>query len=117
MRIAWFTPLSRRSAIARFSVDVTERLSRVADVHLWTDTPRVDRRAALVPVRSFEDWRGRDHLLRTYDHVVYNLGDHYDFHARMLPLLQRVTGVVILHDRSLHNLYAGVYRTVGGQEA
>src|SRR5205823_1572138 len=35
MRIAWFTPLSVRSAIGEFSVHVTRALREHADVELW----------------------------------------------------------------------------------
>jgi glycosyltransferase involved in cell wall biosynthesis/ribosomal protein S18 acetylase RimI-like enzyme len=42
-----------------------------------------------------------------YDIVVYNLGDHVGFHADIYEISQNWGGIVVLHDRVLHNLFAG----------
>ncbi len=43
------------------------------------------------------------------DAVVYNMGDYLPFHGHMHAVAQRDPGVVILHDRVLHHLYAGMW--------
>lgn len=46
--------------------------------------------------------------LSAADAVVYQMGNHPTFHGWMLPLMERVPGVVHLHDLVLHHMVAGV---------
>jgi glycosyltransferase involved in cell wall biosynthesis len=43
--------------------------------------------------------------LDAYDVVVYNIGDHFRFHAGVLGLIDRYPGVCIFHDFYLVNLF------------
>jgi glycosyltransferase involved in cell wall biosynthesis len=108
MRIAWFTPLSSRSAIGEFSCHVANALSEFAEVEIWTsDEP--PHHATSLPVitysRDSEDLK----LLPGRDATVYNMGDYLPFHGHMHAVAQRYPGVVVLHDRVLHHLYAGLW--------
>lgn len=47
-------------------------------------------------------------LLSAADAVVYQMGNHPTFHGWMLPLMERVPGIVHLHDLVLHHMVAGV---------
>ena len=114
MKIAWFTPFRKVSAIGRFSRIVTECLARHAHIDLWVadadsdtlhDTPlRVIRYPALGDI---------DGLLREYDVIVYNMGDHGPNHSRLYEVSQRVPGIVILHDYVLHHLLVSYYAETG----
>jgi glycosyltransferase involved in cell wall biosynthesis len=108
MRIAWFTPLSARSAIGEFSVHVTKALSAFAEVEIWTsdDPPHHPTDLRVIPY-SFESEELR--LLESRDAIVYNMGDYLPFHGQMHTVAQRYPGVVVLHDRVLHHLYAGMW--------
>ncbi len=108
MRIAWFTPLSARSAIGEFSVHVTRALSAYAEVEIWTsdDPPHHPTDLRVIPY-SFESEELQ--LLESRDAIVYNMGDYLPFHGQMHTVAQRYPGVVILHDRVLHHLYAGMW--------
>jgi glycosyltransferase involved in cell wall biosynthesis len=108
MRIAWFTPLSTRSAIGEFSCHVTNVLSELAEVEIWTsdDPPYIPTDLPVITYsRDSEDLK----LLPIRDAIVYNMGDYLPFHGHMHAVAQRDPGVVILHDRVLHHLYAGLW--------
>jgi glycosyltransferase involved in cell wall biosynthesis len=108
MRIAWFTPLSAASAIGEFSCHVTKTLSDVAEVEIWTSDEPPYHDTHFPVIRYLDD---TDNLatLSMSDAVVYNMGDYLPFHGHMHAVAQRVPGVVILHDRVLHHLYAGLW--------
>ena len=117
MKIAWFTPFHKASAIGRFSASVTRALSGKAEVDLWiseeesvaiheTDL-RVVRYGNLGDVQLF---------LAKYDFVVYNMGDHPDNHARIYETSRHCPGIVILHDYVLHHFFASYYDRRNGWE-
>jgi glycosyltransferase involved in cell wall biosynthesis len=110
MTIAWFTPLSRRSAIGEFSVHVTTELARLADVELWTadEPPFLETQ---LPVVTYSQESHELDRLGERDAIVYNLGDYLPFHRDIFAVSRRHPGVVILHDRVLHHLFAGMWLT------
>jgi glycosyltransferase involved in cell wall biosynthesis len=108
MKIAWFTPLSTRSAIGEFSCHVTRALAELADVELWTADEPPYCRSDLPIVRY---WRTAGELepLSGCDALVYNMGDYLPFHGPIHAVAKHRPGVVILHDRVLHHLFAGMW--------
>lgn len=110
MRVAWFTPYSTRSAIGEFSQHVTAALATLADVELWTPTA-LDPRPSEVPVIQFGG-AGAEAAREPggYDHVIYNIGNYWPFHADIHAVMERHPGTVILHDRVLHHLFAEIWR-------
>jgi glycosyltransferase involved in cell wall biosynthesis len=106
LKIAWFTPLARRSAIGEFSVHVTAELAKFADVQLWSsdEPPLLDTE---LPVVHFEPDSSELFGLSNCDANVYNMGDYLPFHGDIHEVSRRHPGVVILHDRVLHHLFAG----------
>jgi glycosyltransferase involved in cell wall biosynthesis len=110
VKIAWFTPLSRRSAIGEFSVHVTAELARFADVELWVaDEPPFLR--TQLPVVTYSQESHELDRLGERDAIVYNLGDYLPFHRDIVAVSRNRPGVVILHDRVLHHLFAGMWLT------
>ncbi len=108
MRIAWFTPFSTRSAIGEFSRHITDVLSEHAEVEIWTqDTPPLHRTD--LRVIGFSSDSPDLELLPQRDVIVYNMGDHLPFHGHIHAVSQRYPGIVILHDRVLHHLFAGLW--------
>lgn len=110
MRIAWFTPLSTRSAIGEFSVHVTAELAKLANVEIWTSDEPPYHATDLTVV----GYSGNSVDLNVLDHrevIIYNMGDYLPFHGHMHSVARRYPGVVILHDRVLHHLYAGMWLT------
>ena len=51
--------------------------------------------------------------LRASDVVVYQVGNHSDYHGWMLPLMETVPGVVHLHDVVLHHMAVTLMHGVG----
>jgi glycosyltransferase involved in cell wall biosynthesis len=116
VKIAWVAPLAAESAIARFSTHVASRLARGADVEYWTDSAS-PRHACDVPVVQWTHAAAAAERLRSADVVAYNIGDSLPFHGRILDLLERRPGIVILHDRVLHHMFVGRYLEQGGAAA
>ena len=108
MRIAWFTPFSNRSAIGEFSRHITDVLSDHAEVEIWTqDTGPLH--PTELRVIGFSSSSPDLDLLPQRDVIVYNMGDHLPFHGHIHAVSQRYPGIVILHDRVLHHLFAGLW--------
>ncbi len=109
MKLAWFTPFSRRSAIARFSEAVVRELARHHTVDLWY--PKVsDPRAAGVRIVCFRDAAEVDpNRLAEYDLLVYNLGNHLPFHREIYEISRRFPGLCIMHDFVMHHFFAAYY--------
>jgi len=109
MKIAWFTPLSQRSAIARFSIAVTAQLSKLADVELWCFDDDETRPCSL-PVKRFRSAAAvKDHVLQTYDLAIYNFGNYVPFHRDIYLVSKQRPGICILHDFIMHHFFAGYY--------
>jgi glycosyltransferase involved in cell wall biosynthesis len=104
MRIGWFTPYSRQSAIGEVSQHVVSELAGRAEVELWI-TGGDDPREATVPVFDLDDGPPTDEQLHGYDWCVY----HYGVHAAIHNVAIRRPGIVVLHDRVLQNLFSGMW--------
>ena len=112
MRIAWFTPFSRRSAIAEYSEHVTTALASNASVDLWVADPG-ERRATSLRVVDFHSGPLPVDRLAEYDAIFYNIGDHLGFHGPIYDVSRAVPGIVILHDRICHNLFFNYWLSRG----
>ena len=103
MNIAWVTPYSQNSAIAKFSSLVVEALA--ARGHSITLVSSNEHQLAEYrrppPAIELLHWShlGSDpDAASTYDLFVYNIGDHFAYHAGVLSLTDRYPGVCIFHD-------------------
>jgi glycosyltransferase involved in cell wall biosynthesis len=109
MRIAWFTPLSEKSAIGRVSVAVTAALAKYAEVDLWYADPGRVREAQTRTV-FFEDGSAvKPESLARYNAVIYNFGNHLPFHREIYLVSRRVPGICVLHDNAMHHFFAAYY--------
>jgi glycosyltransferase involved in cell wall biosynthesis len=108
LKIAWFTPLSCKSAIGEFSCHVAAALSELADVTIWT-SDELPHHPTNVEIVVYRHDSANLQLLEGFDVVVYNMGDYLPFHGHMYRVAQRHPGVVVLHDRVLHHLFAGMW--------
>jgi glycosyltransferase involved in cell wall biosynthesis len=108
MRIAWFTPFSTRSAIGEFSCHITDALSEHEEVEIWTPDAGPLHQTEL-PVMRFSAGSPRLELLGQRDVIVYNMGDHLPFHGQIYSVSKRHPGIVVLHDRVMHHLFADLW--------
>ena len=115
MKIAWYTPFSDCSAIGAFSAQVVAALQAM-DVAVTVVRSEMQDEGATsaaqiatnCPVFWAHHWhRDLEQRARDFDLFIYNIGDHFPFHAYCMAHLPRVPGVVILHDYHVHHLLAG----------
>lgn len=112
MKIAWFTPFKKASAIGRFSQSVTNELAKTDHVDLWLSDAE-DLHETALRIIPFTKLHNAAHWLRQYDIIIYNLGDHLYNHQDIYTMSQHVPGVVILHDFVMHHFFAGYYIVAG----
>lgn len=108
MRIAWFTPFSTQSAIGEFSRHVTCALAEQADVEIWTPDAAPLLATDLKVVQFALDSPDLA-ALEDREIVIYNMGDHFPFHGEIHRVSKQHPGIVILHDRVLHHLFAALW--------
>lgn len=104
MRIAFFSPLNPApSGISDYSEELLPLLAPYANIELIVDgfTPANPTLAAF-PLRTVSEFYAR---ASEYDVVVYQMGNS-PAHAAMYEAMQRVPGVVVMHDIVLHHLRA-----------
>ncbi len=114
MRIAWFTPCATWSAIGEFSRHVTAELSKFAERRFLDFLRRAEPGRSTELRTVFFSAEGPLDALATYDLAIYNIGNYAPFHRDIHHVSQRHPGIVILHDRVLHHLFADIW---DGEEA
>jgi len=108
MKIAWFTPFSKKSAIGKYSQIITDELKNYCDVDLWVPqsddllVSNLNIRTIFLQTELFIE-------LTSYDLCVFNLGDHLDNHLDIYEISKKVKGVVILHDFIMHHFFLSYY--------
>lgn len=119
MKIAWFTPVDKRSAIGKVSLTICERLSKDHLVDIWgyekenileTDLNIIAYDPSALDVKA----------LKRYDYIVYNMGNYAGYHWAIYEVMLRVPGIVILHDRTMHSFfkqYCGIKYGAGSDKA
>jgi glycosyltransferase involved in cell wall biosynthesis len=107
MKIVMFTPVSRASAIGRVALMVTNALSEagheVRVVRTDVDPPTESHRFG--DVLAWEDHDAVVHAALAADVCVYQIGDHYPFHAGSLHWMPALRGIVCLHDQFVGHLF------------
>lgn len=111
MKIAWFSPLPPlKSGISEYSEVILEHLIDHASVDLWVDgfSPRPDF------YKKFKiiNYKGRTEILpilKSYDAIIYNMGNNIEFHGGIYDVFEEYPGIVILHDYVLHHFFANYW--------
>jgi hypothetical protein len=111
MKLAWYTPYSRRSAIALFSKEVVSSLLElghevtiIRSEAAHSDSMKTSReRVCEVITAESIDSNVTDYL-GGFDCVLYNIGNHLGNHYYCLPHQAQMPGITVLHDYILHNL-------------
>ncbi|MFW2131573.1 glycosyltransferase [Ectothiorhodospira haloalkaliphila] len=102
-RILWISPLPpARTDIANYTLRLAPELIKSADVQFCT--PAALPCATDLPWRSLESLSARE--LNQADICIYHIGNNLTFHEDIFRLSRRHPGYVVLHDRSIHGLYA-----------
>jgi glycosyltransferase involved in cell wall biosynthesis len=113
-RIAYLSPLNPApSGISDYSEELLPYLAQYAEVTPYLDDDLRPSNAELArsmdvrPIGKFE----RDQRRRPYDAVVYHMGNS-PAHAAIWRVMQRVPGVVVLHEFVLHHFMLNYAATV-----
>jgi glycosyltransferase involved in cell wall biosynthesis len=109
MKIAWFTPFFRNSAIGKYSQAVTQELKKHCELDIWVPSGDGSLLDTNLKVIRFDSAAIRNVRLADYDFIIYNMGDHLDFHRSIYEVSSAVKGIVIVHDFVLHHFFAGYY--------
>lgn len=112
MKIAWFTPFSTKSAIGKASRDITHYLNANHAVDLWL-SEKTDLLSTPVNKIFYTQAKRIDfslcQMLATYDFIIYNLGNNYNYHGAIYEVLKKYPGIVILHEYVNHHFFTGYY--------
>lgn len=114
MRVHWFSPLPpEKSGIALDYVpSLVEPLSHLAELCLWHPTGTTSQ--PLPRGVRLERWTGKEwRTLHQADAVVFCLGNDARFHHWIWEVLGQTTGLVILHDCCLFDLFWGYFHRKG----
>lgn len=118
MRLAYFSPLPpARSGIADYSAELVPQLAEHLELELFVDEGvKVDESlTGRFPVRGDRTFPALWESGR-YDAVLYHVGNNPDYHARTWAMLQRIPGIVVLHEAMLHHLVRGMTMAKGDLE-
>ena len=107
MKIAWFTPLSASTGIARYSLSVVAALAVAADIELWA--PPTDKALTLgdldCPVRTIVSPAAAARETANADLRVYNLGNNPAHHSAIYETSRLAPGLIILHDKVMQDFF------------
>lgn len=116
MRLLFVTPFTKASAIARSASLIVEELQRRGiDIAIATcDWPQPSR-GDLLPstARILNTTAEFDAAAKDFDHILYNIGNHAPYHARLPAMLRRHPGVLIFHDWYVYDLFYGTLAAEG----
>lgn len=111
LRLAWAGPWNARSAIAAFGTEIVAALT--ASGHtvevLRTEVGEAAKLAALPApgVVRFFDRPTSGRMEHSYDMLMVNFGNHFEFHGAALPGLGGVPTLAILHDATMDDFVYG----------
>jgi len=103
-RLAVLSPLPpSRSGIADYNAQFLPFLTKYFEIDLYVDGYSVEGEPLTSMFRIF-DVKDFERVATSYDLILYEIGNS-EFHAHMLPLLEKFPGVVDLHDAYLSGLF------------
>ncbi len=104
-RLAYVSPLPpERSGIADYSAELIPELARHYEIDVIVDQSQIDDHAVCGSARVRDLAWFQVHGAG-YDRVLYHFGNSA-FHVHMVDMLERVPGVVVLHDFFLSGMLA-----------
>ncbi len=110
MRLVFFTPVSRQSAIGRMAaLVVNELLQKGVDIQVVASDSdpgsTAENHAFGAPIISWRNTPVVQGAVTSSDLCIYHIGDNYSFHQGCLEWMLHTPGVVCLHDFFLGHLF------------
>ena len=95
LKLAYISPLPpEASGISFYSKELLPYLSKYYDIDLVVDQQDVSDEVKSYKVMGVNEFLKEAH---SYDRVLYHFGNSF-FHKYMIPLLEEIPGVVVMHD-------------------
>jgi glycosyltransferase involved in cell wall biosynthesis len=108
MKIAWFTPFTKKSSIGKYSQIILEQLRHFCEVDLFV-CDQEQEKLWTTSVKTYFFTDDYAYIIPSYDLCIYNMGDCLAFHQKIYEISQQYPGIIILHDYVMHNFLAGYY--------
>lgn len=113
LKIAMVTPVpGERTGIADYMGGLLPALARRIDVDVFTTAAPGVVSKELEDAFSIRHWSELEARAGDYDQIVYQMGNS-PFHSHMPGLLDRLGGMVVLHDFFLSSMFAHMDRCEG----
>jgi len=110
MKIAWFTPYNKRSAIGKYSQVASKIIAKNHAVVLWVSQNEDELHEVNLPIIRYKPSDGDlKNRLNQFDMIIYNFGDNLKFHQDIFEVYRKISGLVILHDYLLHHFFLGYF--------
>lgn len=108
-KIAYFSPLNPiRSGISDYSEDLLPHLKVFFDIELFIPDNFViqnEKIKAEFCIRTYSEFNEL-YYKKYYNNIIYHMGNSYKAHKEIYEFIMRYSGIVVLHDLSLHHFFA-----------
>lgn len=115
MKIAWFTPFSKKSAIGKVGKTICECFAKQGEVTIFAPDSE-DLIETPIDVQYISEDIIKNGV-KGYDYCIYNMGNYYAFHGRIYEVLKRHPGIVIFHDQTMLDFWISYFNIVDGANA
>lgn len=114
MKIAWFSPFNKESAIGKYSKLAAETISQWADVEVfaYVEEKQTNENFELIStILKVNQYNSVEIIndLQNFDLCVYNMGNYLAYHAVIYDIMKLHPGIVVLHDVCMQHFYIGYY--------
>lgn len=111
MKIGWFTPFLKNSAIGKYSKIATDILSRDHDIDILTfnEQEEGELHDTSLNIYQFKGYKYLDFRISNYDLIVYNMGNSVDWFSNIYETSLRHPGILILHDYIMHHFFLSYF--------
>jgi len=113
LNLAYVSPMfPQKSGISFYSEELVPRLSKYYNIELIVPTQKaktdlIQAKTTNAEIRTYDQFSDSS---KYYDRIVYHFGNS-DLHAGMFNLLEKIPGVVVLHDFFLSGIYQHMEQT------
>lgn len=110
MKIAWFTPFDKKSAIGSVSKTICEEIQRqgyAVDIFMQAGQDQIETSVNVIP---YTQESISHEIMGKYDHVLYNMGNYGPWHEKIWEIMQRFPGKIVLHDRFMSGFFMHICR-------
>lgn len=105
-KIGWVTPATDRTSVTGFSTSVVFNLNELVDIDFFTFDDHYCNQFDLLKNKKFFLNDTSEIELDKYDYIIYNFGNNWENHGKIINMSSKRPGIIILHDASMHHVVA-----------